>query len=130
MKIYLEADDPDGNMLKLVTVADMVAYGHYPADVVYLKGQNQKHFIGYLQWNTYGNTSLSEWTEVTLKMSVLDKSGRESNVVVFPITFQMGYRDTRNPPPPFNQANLQRLGYIDIRLVDPRRPEGNWWPND
>jgi len=58
-KIYLEAEDPNGQMLRVACSVDQPGYGHYPADWVYLKPEFQKHFKGYIQWNTSSsNTAL------------------------------------------------------------------------
>ena len=56
-KIYIEAEDPDGEMLKIASVVDQSGYGHYPTDWIYLKPQYQKHFKGYIQWNTFSSKS-------------------------------------------------------------------------
>ena len=52
-KIYIEAEDPHGEMLKIASVVDQPGYGRYPADWIYLKPQYQKGFKGYIQWNTF-----------------------------------------------------------------------------
>jgi hypothetical protein len=121
-KIYIEADDPDGQMFKIASVVDQVGNGRYATDWIYLKPQYQKHFKGYIQWNTYSNQTsyLYEWTRITLKVSVFDKAGNESNEVVFPFTFQSVPYDAYNYklPPPFDQGNLPRLGYINIDLFE------------
>ena len=49
-RIYIEAEDPDGDMLRIAAVVDQVGYGHYPTDWIYLKPPYQKHFKGYIQW--------------------------------------------------------------------------------
>ena len=124
-KVYIEAEDPDGDMLRIASVVDMVGGGHYPTDWTYIKSQDRKHFKGYLQWNTFSSTGsdLDEWTHITLKVSVLDRAGNESNVVVFPFTFESGVKGqyAYNVPAPFNQGDVKRLGYIDINLIDFRR---------
>jgi len=121
-KIYIEADDPNGDMVKIASVVEQTGLGHYFTDWTYLKPQYQKHFIGYLQWNTYGSyaNNLREWTQINLTVSVVDKAGNESNQVVFPFTFQSGVPDPYKYtlPPPFDQGNLPRLGYIDVNLYE------------
>jgi hypothetical protein len=119
LKIYIEADDPDGDMLRIATVVDHVGYGHYPTDWIYLKPQNRHHLIGYLQWNTFSSktTTIEEWTQITLKVSILDKSGSESNVMVFPFTFQTGTGPEPKPPVPFDQGDIRMLGHIMIDLI-------------
>ena len=40
-KIYIEAEDPDGEMLRIAAVVDQPGYGHYPTDWTCLKPQYQ-----------------------------------------------------------------------------------------
>lgn len=127
-KIYLEAKDPDGEMLKIAAVVDQVGYGHYPTDYIFLKQQYQKHLKGYVQWNTFSSATsrLKEWTQITLKISIIDKAGNESNEVVFPFTFETGVKgqDQIKPPAPFDQGDLPLLGHININLVEPTSRSG------
>jgi len=127
-KIYLEAEDPDGQMLRIASVVDQVGYGHYPTDWIYLKPQYRNHFKGYIQWNTFSSNAsyLPEWTQITLKVSVVDKAGNESNEVIFPFTFEITPEQySYEPPAPFDQAGLPRLGYIAINLYYPGEGYGD-----
>jgi hypothetical protein len=120
LKIYIEAEALVGDMLKIASVLDQVGYGHYPADWIYIKPRHQKHFRGYLQWNTFSSSAsrISEWGQVTLKVSVFDKTGNESNVAVFPFQFVSEATPRPQPPLPFH-AGDPRLGYLHINLIDP-----------
>jgi len=122
-KIYIEGDDPDGQMLRIASVVDQPGYGRYPANWTYLKPEYQKHFKGYIQWNTFSSKAptMREWTQITLRVSAYDKAGNKSNEVVFPFTFESGIKDQYKytPPAPFDQRDLPRLGYIHIDLFDP-----------
>ena len=91
-KVYIEAEDPDGDMLRIASVVDQVGYGRYPTQWVYLKPQNAKHLRGYLQGSFYSKTTapLNDGTQITLKVSLFDKAGNESNEVVFRLTFLSG----------------------------------------
>ena len=124
LKVYVEANDPDSDMLRIAVLVDQVGYGRYPTDWIYLKSQDKGHFAGYLQWNTYSSKPgpLNEWTHITIKVSVFDKAGNESNVVVFPFEFVSEVISHPPPPAPFNVANLPRLGHIDINLIEPTIP--------
>jgi hypothetical protein len=122
-KIYIEAEDPGGEMLRIALSVDQPGYGHYPTDWIFLRSEYQKHFKGYVQWNTFSSKApyLTEWRQITLKVSVFDKAGNESNEVVFPFTFQSG---TKNPyryelPAPFNEGKIPKLGNIFIDLYEP-----------
>ena len=128
-KIYLEGEDPDGQMLRIASVVDEPGAGRYPTDWVYLKPQYRSHFKGYLQWNTFSMhvAYMPEWTQITLSVSVLDKAGNESNEVVFPFTFESGIKDQYKYelPGPFDQGDLVKLGNIMIDLYRPDQPGGN-----
>jgi hypothetical protein len=123
LKVYLEAEYPEGEMLRIASVVDQPGYGRYPTDWIYLKPEFQRGFKGYIQWNTFSSKAprMKEWTQITLRVSAFDKAGNESNEVVIPFTFESGIKDQYNtqPPAPFDQANLPRLGYIHIDLFDP-----------
>jgi hypothetical protein len=119
-KIYIEAEDPDGDMDKIAVVVDQTGYGYYPTDWIMLRPQHRRHFIGYLQWNTFSSKGsyLPEWTQITMKVSIFDKSGNESNEVVFPFTFESGVKNQHEYqlPAPFDKRNILRLGHIMIDL--------------
>jgi hypothetical protein len=113
LKLYIEADDPNGDMLRIATVIDQVGYGHYPTDWTFVKPQNRRHLMGYLQWNTLSSSAgwIDEWTQLTIQVSVFDKSGNESNVVVFPFTFETTGLEPKAPAP-FDQGNIPKLGNV------------------
>ncbi len=120
LRIYLAATDPDGEMLRIAIQVSQLGYGNYPTDWVYLKPQDQKSFTGYLQWNTFGNNTafMPEWTRIAMKISVLDKSGNESNEIVLPYEF-VTERTNAPLPAEFSQGNVEKLGYIDVHLFNP-----------
>ncbi len=127
-KIYLEADDPEGQMLKIASVVDQAGTGRYPTDWIYLKPQYQKHFKGFIQWNTYSTKAgyMIEGTPITLRVSVFDKSGNKSNEVIFPFTFEMTPNQYQyRPPPPFDQGDLVKLGNVMIDLYPSDMPGGD-----
>lgn len=122
LKVYIEAEDPQGEMMKIATVVDQSGYGRYSTSWVYLKPTDQKHFKGYLQWNTFSSKTpyVTEGTLITLTVSVLDKLGNESNALSFPITFGSGIKrgSSYEVPSPFDQSDVRKLGSIDIDLMD------------
>jgi hypothetical protein len=121
-KIYIEAEDPDADMERVAVIVNQVGYGQYPTDWIILKPQYRGHVIGYLQWNTFGSKAayLTEWTQITVKVSIFDESGNESNEVVFPFTFESGVRNdyVYQLPAPFDTGNIPRLGHIMIDIFD------------
>jgi hypothetical protein len=129
-KFYIEAEDPDGDMSKIVAIAYQPGYGYYTSLFpIILKPQSGKHLIGYIQWNSMSSRAarLKEWTQVIIKISVMDKAGNESNEVVFPITFESGVNSLQKLPAPFDNGKMQRLGYLHLDLVDPSYSIDNRW---
>jgi hypothetical protein len=121
LRIYIEAEDPDGDMSRIAVVVEQLGYGRYPADWTLIKSQYRHHLIGYLQWNTFSSRTafLREWTQITIKVSIFDKAGNESNEVVFPFEFVSNGRHEIKLPPPFDQGVTPRLGHIMIDLYEP-----------
>jgi hypothetical protein len=121
-KIYIEAEAGNAPMSRIAMVVDQPGFGRYPTDWLIIKSPYQNHLKGYLQWNTHSISGrLQEWTEITLKVSVIDKAGNESNVAVFPFTFKTGVKDQYKYKlqAPFDQENIPKLGYIYIDLFPP-----------
>lgn len=114
-KIYVEAEGGAAPMSRIAIAVDQPGNGRYPIDWIMVKPQYQKDFKGYIQWNM---KKIQEWTEFTLKISIFDKAGNESNVAFFPFTFLSGAKDQYNYklPAPFDQGDMPRLGYIMIDL--------------
>ena len=123
LRIYVAAEDPDGDMLRVAVSVSQLGLGDYPTDWTYLKSGDQKSFKGYLQWNTMSSRAsiLPERTHVTVKVSVFDKSGNESNEVVMPMVFVSSAVSYPPAPAPFDNNGVHRLGYIYVRLVNPYR---------
>jgi len=121
-KIYIEAEDPDADMERIAVIVSRVGCAQSPTDWIILKPEHRAHFVGYLQWNTFSSKTayLPEWTQLRVNVSVFDKSGNESNEVVFPFTFESGARDEIEDqlPAPFDTGNVPRLGHIMIDLFD------------
>ena len=129
MRVYLAAEDPEGDMLRIAVQVSQVGYGNYPTDWTFLKSQYQKNFVGYLQWNTASNHTifLPEWTQITMRVTVFDKYGVQSNEVILPFLFMTGARPSPSPPAPFDKGNLPRLGYIDVNLSDPYKDKDDFF---
>lgn len=122
-KIYIEAEDPDGDMYKIISTVDQPGWGRYFPDTILIKSHNRSHLKGYIQWNTFSKNAgqIREFTSITLRVSIFDKAGNESNVVVFPFQFVSRGVPKYELPSPFNKDDM-RLGYVHIDLYDPFAP--------
>ena len=134
IRFYIAAEDPNNDMLRVAVAISQVGYGNYETDWTYLEGDREGRFKGYLQWNTFSKHGpIPEWTRVSVNISVVDKTGLESNQVVIPMMFE-SYAVSYAPlPAPFDQRDVPRLGYIHIDLFNPfRMGDGNGriWEKD
>jgi TolB-like protein len=121
LKVYVEAECPEGEMFRIGTEVVQSGYGRYPTSWVYVKAADQRHFKGYLQWNTFSSKTpnLTDGTLITLTVFVHDKYGYKSEEISFPITFASGGKGASSEaPPPFDQKDVKKLGSIDIELMD------------
>jgi hypothetical protein len=64
---------------------------------------------------------MPEWTNITIDITVIDASGNQSKAVVLPYQYQFVSGVTLSPvlPAPFDQAEMERIGWIKIDLVNP-----------
>ena len=120
-KISIEAENTGAEMAKIAAVVDQPGQGHYPTDFILLDPRYRNHLRGYLQWNTFSSkgVALKEGDQITLRISIIDKAGNESQEVVFPFTFVSGVQDQARVPPSFNQGDVPRIGHISIDLISP-----------
>jgi hypothetical protein len=114
-------EDTDGDMDYVAVVVDQPGQGRYPTDYILVDPQDQNHLKGFLQWNTHRSkgAALKEGTQITLRVSIIDKAVNESNEVVFPFTFASGFKDHEALPASFDEENIPRLGLISIDLISP-----------
>ena len=119
-KVYIEAEAGDADMSRIASVMSQPGCGSYAPDWVNIKSTYQKHLKGYLQWNARNiSGNFLEGTMITLRVSIFDKTHRESNDAVFYFTFQSGVKDQYQLPAPFDQGDIPRLGYINVDLRPP-----------
>ena len=120
-KIYIEAEDTDADMDYVIVVVDQAGQGRYAPYRILLDPQHRNHLKGFLQWGTSssGGGALQEGTQITVRISIIDKPGNESNEVIFPFTFVSGVRGRDELPAPFDDINIPRIGYIGIDLINP-----------
>lgn len=117
-KIYLEAEDPDGDMRTIVYSIRKGGAGHRFKSFVIKKG-NRARLLGYLDgFFSSPTTAVAEWTELTLTLYIRDKRGNTSDKVVFPLALTRGVKQG-SPPPPFDTGGLKGLGVFWVRLYAP-----------
>lgn len=118
-KIYLEANDPDGDMKYVIYAIDQVGFGTYSPGSAWIKRQCRKDMRGYLRVffdvrRRFG-FGVPEWTQLNFTVYIKDEGGNASNRVVFPLVFSLGARQ-EPPPPPFDSGRLEIVGTIRAGL--------------
>jgi hypothetical protein len=127
LKIYIEAEDFQGDMMRIATQASQNGFGGYATDFIVLKPQYRKQFKGFLRFNTHSVRAsfLPEWTQLKLTISVIDRAGNESREVVLPVELISSRTPVGSLPEAFNDKDLPKIGTIMIDLVNPVAQAGN-----
>ena len=119
-RIYVAANDSDGDMRQFVGVLDQVGYGTYSSSYERIRKRNREELRGYLVFYSSAGMGLrlSEWTRLKLTLFIRDKGGNTSNKVVFPLVLSLGAK--QGPPPaPFDRGLLVKLGVMWFDLIEP-----------
>lgn len=117
-KVYLEAQDPDGDMQKIVCFIQQPGTGHSSRSLSIRKG-DEASLLGVLAcYFSPPRSGVSEWTELTLTIFIRDRGGNASNKVTFPVAIFPGARQEA-PPAPFDAGAMRILWGIGVNLFFP-----------
>jgi len=95
-KIYLNASDPNGEMIKIYGIVDQPGQT-YPLSITKVSKENGKEFSGYLYLSTALPATPLDGTSITLTVQIQDRSGNFSQPAVFPLTLKSP--GTQEAPP-------------------------------
>lgn len=116
LKVYIEAEDADGDMNYVFVVVDEPGHGPYPPDRVLLSPRHRSHLKGFLQWNRVRpGAPLAEGTQIRVRVSIADKARNVSNEVVLPFTFVSEVSAQQDIPAPFDDIDIPMIGYVGVR---------------
>jgi len=126
-RVFLKAQDPDGDMQSIIAELSQPGIGYYPVDFTYIKGADREGFAGYLILRTPRDYNLlQEYVEV--KLTLLDCEANKSEPVKFTLRFdnKSGY-GPQEVPEKWQGAAERKLGTImvEIRSVVEDNKEGN-----
>ena len=119
-KVYLKAEDPDGDMRRIVCTIDQPGMGTYPSRHIRVKEAERKMLAGFIYLNTLTSPDL-EFVNLTLTVQIQDMAGHLSQPAVFSLSFNP--RSTQESPPQGNFPEKD-LGPIMIRLRTPHDDSG------
>ena len=95
-KIYLNASDPDGEMINIYGIVDQPGQT-YPLSITRISKENGKELSGYLYLSTARPATPLVDTSIALTVQIQDRSGNFSQPAVFPLTLKS--LPTQEAPP-------------------------------
>lgn len=117
-KVYLNAQDPDGDMKQIVCEIQQPGVGVYPVAYIRIKENERKELGGYIYLTTFHvNYSSFNFINLTLRVEIQDKAGHYSAPVFFPLNFNALNRQEPPPQDVFQEHDLGPI-MIQIRTVD------------
>jgi hypothetical protein len=108
-KIYLEAEDKDGDMAYIATMLYQTGFGYYATDYTRLTGNEKKEFAGYVALRTPPEASLTQ-DKFTMEVLVRDRQSNSSEIIKLPLTFSQVERE--NIPDKWQAVVKNRLGVM------------------
>jgi hypothetical protein len=121
-KIYIEAEDPDGDMFKITSELEQEGVRYRPStDSIFVGKGDQKYLKGFLALDTFflREPGLSVSSRLVLRVSITDKAGNESKTTVFDFEFTGKTSESAMLPAPFDQGSITKLGNI---LIEGKHP--------
>jgi hypothetical protein len=117
-RVYLKAQDVDGDMKDIAAVLWQAGVGYYSTSVTLIRGEDRKDFAGYLFLTTPADSSLM-WDEFKLTVLVRDCQGNKSESIDLPMRFDLA--STEKLPGEWQMAANHRLGAIMIDIESSQR---------
>ena len=104
-KIYLNASDPNGEMIKIYGIVEQPGQ-IYPVSITKVSKENGKEFSGYLYLSTAPPAHPLDGTSITLTVQIQDRSGNFSQPAVFPLTLKSLAAQEAPPQGVFKEQDL------------------------
>lgn len=119
-RVFMAAEDMDGDMDTVVFEMHQPGLGWYPAHWKRLGVESARSFSGYFFLNTPAFRTQGLWgLQLTLTCKVRDKAGHSSELIRLPLKF-VGKKVPQPAPEGFTQQDVRSLGpiMIDLRADD------------
>src|SRR5210317_765121 len=115
-RVFLKAQDADGDMHSIITQLVQPGIGYYPPDFTYIKEADREGFAGYLILRTPNDYwLLQEYVEATI--TIQDCEGNKSEPVNFTLRFdnKSGF-GPQEVPEKWQTAANRKLGTIMVEI--------------
>jgi len=119
-KVYLKAEDPDGDMRRIVCAIDQPGMGSYPVSQIRIKEAERKELAGYIYLNIPVRGDL-DFVNLTLTVQIQDMAGHLGRPAVFPLILNPRAKQEATPQGAFPEKDL---GPVMIQLRTPYEDSG------
>ncbi len=119
-KVYLKAEDPNGDMRRIFCTVDQPGMGTYPVSQIRIEEAERKELAGYIYLNIPVRRDL-DFVTLTLTVQIQDMAGHLSRPAVFPLV--LNARAAREAPPQ-GAFPEKDLGPVMIQLRTPFEDSG------
>ena len=104
-KIYLNASDPNGEMIKISAIVDQPEQ-IYPEGITKVSKENGKGFSGYLYLSTASLANVLDGTSIRLWVQIQDRAGNFSQPAIFPLIIKSVATQEAPPQGVFKEGDL------------------------
>lgn len=112
-KIYLRAEDADGDMKYIICMLDQAGAGVYPVSLIKIPADQQRSLCGYIYLNTGGVKGL-DFLSLMLTINIQDGAGNYSDPVLLPLNLNPRVEEEQ---PSMGLFEDRELGPIMINLT-------------
>lgn len=112
-RVYLHAQDNDGDMKDIASVLEQTGHASYPTDVTTIKKKHSGEVAGYLFLRTPVDRNLTQ-DQFNLKVVVRDRRGNRSGWVELPLRF--GRVPPEELPEKWKKVADRKLGAIAVEI--------------
>ena len=115
-RVYLKAQDADGDMDAIVAQIWQPGVGYYPTDFTYVEGENREGFSGYVFLKSFPDRRLLR-DQFHLEAFVRDCGGNKSETIKLTLRFdnREGY-GRLEVPEEWREAANNELGVIQVQI--------------
>ena len=124
-RIFLKAEDPDGDIRYIAAQLQQPGVGYYPASFNYIKGAEREGFEGYIFLRSPADRTLLSDT-FHLEILLRDCEGNASEPVRFTLRFDLKADYAIQPvPEKWQRAAKRKLGSIQVEITSSQRYNSN-----
>lgn len=95
-KIFLQAEDLDGDMNRILCTLEFPGGGPQPMSIIGIRNDRRRNMSGYIYWNTASPLG-SPFATCRLTIQIQDNKGNTSNPISFPLS--LSPRAVQQAPP-------------------------------